>query len=60
MAQRLSAEEVRRKLDSGDGPLLVCGYDDDQKCRSFGITGALTYNEFRARNVPKDREIVFF
>ncbi len=60
MAQRISAEEVRRKLDSGSDLLLVCGYDDDQKCRGFGIEGALTYNDFRARHVPKDHEIVFF
>jgi len=62
MPQRLKAEDVRRRIEGGDGPLLVCAYDDAEKCRGFGIGEAIPYPEFKSRldSIPKSREIVFF
>ncbi len=62
MAQRIDAEQVRRKLEDGEDVLLVCGYDDDQRCADAGVEGSLTYTQFRAQlgRIPKDQEIVFY
>ncbi len=59
MAERIDAEEVRRKLDAGSDLLLVCAYEDDQRCRLPGLEGVLSLREFRSRHVPKNREFVF-
>ncbi len=61
MAVRISADEARRRAESGQA-LLVCAYDDDQKCRAAGVTGSLTHREFVAQlaSIPKDRELIFF
>jgi hypothetical protein len=61
MPQRLKAEEVRRRMKS-DGVLLVCAYDDADKCRQLGIAESIPYPDFKSRleSVPKSQEIVFF
>lgn len=58
-AERIDAERARERVQSGDA-LLVCAYDDEEKCRKFGLDHALTLGDFQARDVPRDREIVFF
>lgn len=62
MPRRISAESVRRRMESNDPPLLVCGYDSDRKCAENAIEGAITYNEFRNQldHIPKEREIIFY
>ncbi|MEW6252261.1 MAG: ArsR family transcriptional regulator [Planctomycetota bacterium] len=62
MAERISADAVRRKMDAGEDLLLVCAYDDEQRCADVGAEEALTSPQLRARlgQVPKDKEIVFF
>lgn len=57
-AERIDAERARERVRSGEA-LLVCAYDDEEKCRGFGLAEALTLAELRARDVPRDREIVF-
>ena len=58
---RIEPAEAREKVKRGVA-LLVCGYDDEAKCRQFALEGALTFREFlgRAMSLPKDREIIFF
>jgi len=58
-AERIDAERARERVQRGDA-LLVCAYDDEEKCRQFGLEEALTLAELQARDVPRDREIVFF
>jgi hypothetical protein len=60
--KRISPESVRQRMESADPPLLVCGYDDDRKCREIAIAGAITYNEFLGRlaQIPKGGEIIFY
>ncbi len=59
--ERISVEEVRRKLKSGE-VLLVCAYDDEERFRSMHLEGAISFQEFEARlpSLSKDQEIVFY
>jgi hypothetical protein len=59
-APRISPQEAREHMRSG--ALLICAYDDDEKCRSNHLEGALTFNEFRAQRdaLPRDRELIFY
>ncbi len=61
MAVRISADEARRRVESGQA-MLVCAYDDDQECRDAGVTGSITHKQFVSQlaSIPKDREIIFF
>ncbi len=59
--KRVSAEEAHEKVESGRA-LLVCAYEDEQKCSSMKLEGALTLNEFLSRlsSISKDQEIIFY
>ena len=59
--ERISVEEVRRKLKSGE-VLLVCAYDDEERFRSMHLEGAISFQEFESRlpSLSKDQEIVFY
>jgi rhodanese-related sulfurtransferase len=61
-APRISPDEARRHRWADPTVLLVCAYDSDEKCRNNWIDGAITLNDFRAREagLPKDREIIFY
>ncbi|NIS61476.1 MAG: ArsR family transcriptional regulator [Proteobacteria bacterium] len=58
---RISAEEVRRKVTSGSA-LLVCSYDDEEKCKSLHLEGSISLTEFKSKlsGVAKDQEIIFY
>ncbi|HSL84100.1 MAG TPA: ArsR family transcriptional regulator [Thermoanaerobaculia bacterium] len=58
-AERIDAERARERVRSGEA-LLVCAYEDEEKCRKLGLEEALTLAELQARDVPRDRELVFF
>ena len=60
-AQRLDPGEARRDVDSGDA-LLVCAYDEEEKCRKYAVTNAVLLSELSAqeKTLPKDRKIVFY
>jgi hypothetical protein len=59
--ERISAEDARRKVQSGEA-LLVCAYEDDAKCATMRLDGAITLSELRPTlpSLPKDREIVLY
>ncbi len=59
--QRINAQEVRRKVQSGEA-LLVCAYDDEEKFRSLHLEGAISFREFQSRlpSLSKGQEIVFY
>jgi hypothetical protein len=61
IAERISAREARSRVDS-DEALLVCAYDDDEKCRKYYLDGAIPMSEFREMedSLPRDREIIFY
>jgi hypothetical protein len=59
--ERIGVGEARRHA-AQQGALLVCGYEDDDKCRALRLNGALTMSEFRARAgaMPRDQEVIFY
>jgi hypothetical protein len=59
--KRISAEEVRSKLQSGKA-LLVCAYESDAKFRDTALDGAISFSEFERRkaSLPRDVELVFY
>jgi hypothetical protein len=58
---RISPEEVRGKVTSGSA-LLVCAYEDDEKCKKVNLEGAIFLTEFRSKlpRLPKDQEFIFY
>jgi hypothetical protein len=59
--QRVSPERARASVESGDA-LLVCAYDDEKKCESVRLEGALTMAEFRERmpSLKKSQHVIFY
>jgi hypothetical protein len=59
-AERISPERAHQAL--AGGALLVCAYDDDEKCRQNLLEGALTLSELRERepSFPKSQPIIFY
>lgn len=58
---RVSPKDTREKVVSGSA-LLVCAYDDEEKCKELRLDGALSLNEFRDRinSLPKGQEVIFY
>jgi hypothetical protein len=58
---RVSVEEARRET-AGGRALLVCAYEDERKCQSMMLEGAVTMSEMQARlgGLPRDTEIIFY
>ena len=59
--ERISAGDARRNVQSGQAE-LVCAYDDEAKCASMWLEGALGLRQLRdiLPLVPKDREIILY
>lgn len=59
MAQAIEASEAKREIGEG-GALLVCAYDDVEKCRKLGAQEASPLRDFQLQvDSMKDREVVF-
>jgi hypothetical protein len=56
---RIEVDQARRDVESGRA-LLVCGYEDEAKCRSMRLAGSITLSDLASRNVPRDRELIFY
>lgn len=61
MPQRVKPDEVRQRMKD-NGAMLVCAYDDSEKCRKIGIAESIPYPDLKSKldSIPKSREIVFF
>jgi hypothetical protein len=59
--ERIAPEEAFEKVSTGEA-LLVCAYDDEEKCRKMRLDYAITLQELerQLREIPRDREIVFY
>ena len=57
---RISVDEAREHVERG--ALLVCAYDDEQKCGRMKLEGSMTLRELEGRlpSLPKDHEIIFY
>ena len=63
--ERISTEEAHRRHESDqDDVLLVCAYEDEDKCRDMLIEDSLTLKELkdkeRDQDLPKDQDIIFY
>ncbi len=58
-ARRIDVEEARRRVQAGDA-LLVCAYEDDDKCGAMALEGSIPLSELRRRGVEPDQPIVFY
>ncbi len=60
-AIRIPPEETRQKVTS-DSALLVCAYEDEEKCNRLLLEGAISLTAFRSQlpGLSKDREIIFY
>lgn len=58
---RIDVEAARTRTQSGQA-LLVCAYDDEQKCRSMLLEDAITLGEFEARrgDLAPDQDIILY
>lgn len=57
---RIGPQQAKREIASG--AMLVCAYDDDEKCRQNNLDGAIPLSQFKRmeNSIPKDREIIFY
>jgi hypothetical protein len=58
---RISVQEARREVASGQA-LLVCAYEQDEKCSQVALDGSLTLTQFQERlpSLPREQEVIFF
>jgi hypothetical protein len=61
--ERIPPEEAFEQVSSGEA-LLVCSYDDEEKCRLLRLERALTLRELeellRRDEVARDRQLIFY
>lgn len=58
---RINADDARRAVTSGRA-LLVCGYEDEAKCRPIMLEGAIPFAQLAGRegSLDKDQSIIFY
>jgi hypothetical protein len=58
---RISPAEARRRVQQGQA-LLVCGYEDESKCRSLALDGSIALADLKRRihSLPKSQEMIFY
>jgi hypothetical protein len=61
--ERIPPEDAFEEVSSGEA-LLVCAYDDDEKCRKMQLENSLTLDELeellRQGEVSRDRRLIFY
>lgn len=59
--ERIDVATAREKVTTGQA-LLVCGYEDDAKCRKARLEGSMPFARFEALapSLPNTQEIVFY
>ncbi len=58
---RISVQEAREKVSAGQA-MLVCAYEQDEKCNRVALEGSIPLSQFqqRAGSLPKEQELIFF
>ncbi|MBE0597706.1 MAG: ArsR family transcriptional regulator [Desulfuromonadales bacterium] len=58
---RIDPQEARPKVHSGDA-ILVCAYDDEEKCQKLHLEGAIHLQELQEKlpEIPKEKELIFY
>jgi len=59
--ERTTPEEVRKQVKAG-AAFLVCAYDDEDKCRTMHLEGAISFGAFKSRvpSLSKEQRIFFY
>jgi hypothetical protein len=59
--KRISPEEARRKIQSGEA-ILVCAYEDEEKCKKMMLESSISLKEMESKisSIPKEKEIIFY
>ncbi len=59
--ERVAVQDARRELSNGRA-LLVCAYEDEQKCGQMLAEGAITMGQLQSRlgGLPKGQELIFY
>jgi len=59
--ERIDVSTARTETAHGKA-LLVCGYEDDAKCRKNRLDGSIPFARFAsmAPTLPKNKEIIFY
>jgi hypothetical protein len=58
-ANRITAQDTRTKVVAGQA-MLVCAYEDPEKCRRYNLEGSLNFQELWQRRPGKHQEIIFY
>lgn len=58
---RIPPAEAHKLVESGEA-LLVCAYDDEDKCRKMGLEGSVSLKRLESQlsSIGKDRLLVFY
>ena len=58
---RIGVEETHERVMAGRA-LLVCGYEDEERCNKIAVKGAMSLARFQSLlpSLPRDREIIFY
>jgi len=58
---RISVQEARREMASGRA-LLVCAYEEEEKCNQVALEGSISLTRFQQRlpSLPREQELIFF
>jgi hypothetical protein len=58
--ERIDVNEARSA--TAKGALLVCAYEDEEKCNRLKLEGAISLANFQSRVsvLPMDQEIIFY
>jgi hypothetical protein len=59
--ERISAEQAHSKSKANQA-LLVCAYEDEDKCRRLNLDGSVSLASFQSRvaSLAKTQEIIFY
>jgi hypothetical protein len=59
--ERISAQQTYAKITANQA-LLVCAYEDDEKCRRLNLEGSISLASFKSRvqSLSKSQEIIFY
>ncbi len=59
--ERIEPTTARADIAAGKA-LLVCGYEDDAKCRKARLEGSIPFARFASMTstLPRDKEIIFY
>ena len=59
--QRVDVSTARKETSEGKA-VLVCGYEDDAKCRKARLAGSIPFAQFAtmAASLPKNKAIIFY